>query len=108
QIQLASGFGSSENSSDFKKHGLEIHPNPSAYFTQDLNQLSFYLELYNTEKVLGKEMFLVEFKVLKTEDNSIANNLRGFSRKNAAPLLPIIESMSIEDLPSGNYQLLVE
>ena len=108
QIQLASGYTATESPSDFTKHGLEIYPNPSAYYSIDMDQLSFYLELYNTEKVLGKEMFLVEFKILKTEDGSVANNLRGVSRKSAAPILPIIESLSIKDLSSGNYELLIE
>lgn len=108
QIQLANHISASENKGDFIKHGIEIRPNPSAYYPKTMDQLSFYVELYNTEKILGKDAFLIDFKVVKAEDGSIANNLRGFSRKNTAPLLPIIETISIAELPSGNYKLIVE
>ena len=108
QIQLASALSPSPEESDFSKHGIVIQPNPSAFYNINMQQLAFYLELYNTPEIFVEDMFLIEFKVLKAEDGSIAENIRAFSRKNPAPIIPIVESISIKDLPSGNYQLLVE
>lgn len=109
QIQLTPQIEKATENNDFSKHGIEIIPHPTAYFPVGLDQLAFYVELYNTDKALGEdEMFLLEFKVVSLEDGQVANNLRSFMRTKSDELIPIIKAISIEELASGNYQLLVE
>lgn len=109
QIQLTTDIKNSVGTSDFSKQGIEIRPHPSAYYPEHMDVLGFYTELYNTDTILGEnELFLIEFKLVNLENAEIANNIRGVIRQQTAAVIPIVKAISIEELPSGNYELVIE
>src|SRR5690606_37700502 len=85
QLQFSKQIKKSTEINDFSKHGIEIIPHPSAYYPAEQDELAFYVELYNSQKLLGEdEMFLLEFKVLSVEDGEVANDIRSFTRSTTA------------------------
>jgi len=108
QIQLANSFVKSSEESDFVKNGIDITPNVSHVYGKDKNELSFYAEIYNANKSLAQdEGYLLEYKIVEEESEKVAANLRGIKRMKANEITPIIQSLGLTELPTGNFTLIV-
>lgn len=54
------------------------------------------------------EKFLVDIFIEGEESGEVVANLRKFAKKDAAKIVPILQSFPLTDVPSGNYNLIVE
>jgi len=109
-IQLANQIvPANGGNSDFIKSNVEVLPNFSHSYKAHQNQLSFYAEIYNTDKVLGEnEAYVVECMVVKPNSERVAANIRYLKRRTAKQTEILTSSFNIEQLPSGSYDLLVQ
>lgn len=107
-IQLADKVEASVAKGPFVKNGFEISPNFPHYFKANQSTLFFYTEIYNSLTILKEEEFLLFYSIVNPEDEKVVANLSGFKRLQPQETIPIIQSISLQDLPSGKYSLLVQ
>lgn len=94
----------SDEQTNFDKSGYHIIPMLSSFYATDSKNLPIYLELYGTEGIMDST-FLLSYRMINTKD---ATEMQGFSRTfsyKKGPVIPVFESINIEDLSTGNYQL---
>lgn len=108
EIQLANEAIAIQKESAFSKNGIDIIPNISHAYGSTLNELSVYVELYNSIQSMGsEEVFLVEYKIVDKDSKEITANLRAIKRVNSGTVLPLLQSFEISSLPSGHYEAIV-
>lgn len=107
-VQLAESINPAAESAS-SRGGYNIVPYVSTYFPEQLNKLSFYSELYNTDEKLGKDQdILLTYSIRDLGTGSVRGNYKIIKRAKTMPVVPIIAEFDIEDLPTGHYNLLLE
>lgn len=94
----------SDEQTNFDKSGYHIIPMLSSFYATDSKNLPIYLELYGTEGIMDST-FLLSYRMINTKD---ATEMQGYSKTfsyKKGPVIPVFESINIEDLSTGNYQL---
>lgn len=108
-IQLLESFTKTENPTILTKNGYDLVPYVYNFIPEDVNTLSFYAEIYNTDKVLGQEEgFLISHYIQTYESKRTLEKFSGFRREKSAPVNILLTNYNITELPSGNYNLVVE
>lgn len=109
---MLDSYTPSSDENIFSKSGYDLVPMVSSgshYFTEGVDDLSFYMEIYNTDKALGKdEPYVVKYFLKNADNNQVLNDYASFSRKKATPVQPVLATFNIADLPTGNFELGVE
>jgi GWxTD domain-containing protein len=108
-IQLIDNFSKASSKSSMSKSGYDIIPlvpDGEFYFSGEMDKLSFYTEVYQSE-ILGPEMpFLVRFYLEDIEKRRVLNKFSGFQKFESGPeVLPVLKSLNISELPRGLYAL---
>jgi len=105
-------FSPAETKGSFTKSGFELVPmvtNGSYYFTEDDTELAFYQEIYNTATALGDTgEYLLRYYLRNADTQDKLNEYASFSKKNSSEVEPLLASFDIKNLPTGNYDLVVE
>lgn len=108
-IELIESLSETKTKSIISKSGYDIIPYTSDFYPDDFQKIAFYAELYNSDKILGtNEAFLLNYYIESQETGKIVGNYRSFSRETAKSVNVILNSFTIEKLPSGNYNLVIE
>lgn len=97
----------SENEALFVKNGLLMEPLPYNFYGKNAARLHFYNEVYNADQAIGED-FVVGYSVEQLIDGEAEKSLLAYRREKAAPIVPVLQSIDISELPSGNYRLIVE
>ena len=98
----------SENESLFVKNNLLMEPLPYNFYGRHASRLHFYNEVYNADENIGED-FVISYAVEQLVDNDkTEKSLLAYRREKAAPVVPVLQSVDISELPSGNYRLIVE
>ncbi len=106
-VLLASYQRSDDAANAFVKSGVQIEPLPYNFYGRHASSLIFYNEIYNADKTLGED-FLVSYSIEKLEDGDSEMVMIGHKRQKAQPIVPLLVQMDISQVPSGNYNLVVE
>lgn len=108
-IQLIESFTETSEPNQLTKSGYDLVPYVNNYLPDHVNSLIFYTEIYNTDKVLGDDgQFLVNYYVESYETGKKLNKFTSFKRESAKPVVVLFANFKIDELPSGNYKLVVE
>ncbi|MFH0896385.1 MAG: GWxTD domain-containing protein [Bacteroidota bacterium] len=109
-IELVESYKkSTENTTQFSKSGYDLYPYTYDYFPQKVNRITFYSELYNTEKIVGKDQpFMLNTFIQVAETKQKLNDFSRSKKYTSAPVTVIMSEFQIEALPSENYNLVVE
>lgn len=108
-IELIETLSETKTKSIISKSGYDIIPYTSDFYSEDFGKIAFYAELYNSDKILGEnEPFLINSYIESQETGKIVGNYSAFSRETAKPVNVVLNSFTIEKLPSGNYNLVIE
>jgi GWxTD domain-containing protein len=107
-IELLSSYKKGTEQSPLEKNGYDLTPNVSNYYTQINNTLSFYAELYNSKTVLDNEPFLLTSYIRPFEADKQLDQYIHRKRVKSEPVVVLLNSFDIKDLPSGNYLLVLE
>jgi len=92
----------------FSKAGYDLIPYVSNYYPTSLNGLILYAELYNSRKLLGKQVsFAYTVCVTDALQNEIPATKR-IIRAEAAEILPLIHTIDISNLLTGDYKVKLE
>ena len=96
----------------FTKSGYELIPMVSSgtsYYPESVETLSFYTEFYNTNVQLGEdEAYILKYYIRDQVKERDLNEFASFARKTSGSITPLLASFNISNLPSGNYELVVE
>jgi GWxTD domain-containing protein len=108
-IQLVESYSETSTPNQLSKSGYDLVPYVNNYIPDGVNSLMFYTEIYNTSKVLGNDgQFLVNYYLEAYETGKKLNKFTSFKRENAQPVNILFANFKIDELPSGNYKLVVE
>ena len=88
--------------------GYDMEPYVSDFVPEQVSQLNFYYEVYNIDVELGKKPFLAVAYVEQQETGTRYEAQRSMARKYSSSTVPVYGSLDISELPSGNYNLVVE
>lgn len=108
-IQLVESFEKTSEPNILTKSGYDLVPYVYNFIPDRVNSLSFYSEVYNTDKVLGtEETFLINYFIQTYETSKKLERFVGFKRETSAPVNILFANFDLTNLPSGNYFLVVE
>ncbi len=104
-LELVDYFKNTQEKNEFSKSGYDLYPLISNYLPTEVFKLAFYFEVYNQDparKVLVKEYIETHYgnKMLPKYIKRSVKELRGVT--------PIFHAFDIQNLPTGNYNLVVE
>jgi len=106
-IEFLSSFALSDGDDNFSRNGYRLIPYVFNYFPENANTLSFYSELYNNELENG-EGYLLTYFIRSFEVDKKIDNFSFAKRKTIGSVNPILGTIDINNLPSGNYLLVIE
>ena len=108
EIQFIENAYPTEVQSNFNKNGYFVLPYLTNYFPPDYDKIAFYAEFYNTKEILGDSSHFLLIATIEDAETGI--NLDSYfkhQRLKSADVVPSIFFMSIADLPSGDYNLIL-
>ena len=107
-IELVDRIEKSDEQNLFSKAGYQVIPFVSDYYHQNLDELTFYAEVYNSEKRFGSgEKYLVVAQIANT-GGEVVGNYRKMLRIETADVSVLLNKFNISELYSGTYQLQIE
>ena len=101
-----------KENSIYAKSGYDLIPIVASgvnYFPESIDKISFYTELYNLNKSLADgEDYLLKQYIENADNGKIVDKHASFSKKKATDIQPVLSGFKIDELPTGNYYLVVE
>ena len=108
-IQILESYKKSTAASQLTKSGYDLVPYNINYFPKRQNALKFYMESYNLDTVIGKGTKFVYYYYIENNENLEKQfGFSGFQKQSANRINPLLAQFDITQLPSGNYNLVVE
>jgi GWxTD domain-containing protein len=108
-IELVESFNKTVVESIITKSGYDVIPYVSNFYPENLDKIGFYAEVYNANKVLGEgEKYLVNYYIESYQTGSVMARYKRFVRQDVSEVNVVLGEFNIEELPSGNYELVVE
>jgi GWxTD domain-containing protein len=108
-IELVASYKETTDHNILSKGGYDLVPYLFNYFPESMNEITFYSEIYNTDKILGADQkFLLSVYIESFETDKQLSNLISVRREKTAPLIILFNKFDISDLASGNYNLVIE
>ncbi len=108
-IELVESFTISETATIITKSGYDVIPYVSNFYPENMDKIGFYAEIYNTDMTMGSgEKYLVNYYIESYQTGAMMARYKRFARQDAAPVNVAIGEFNIAELPSGNYELVVE
>lgn len=108
-IQLIESYRPTQTESVITKNGFDLIPLVYAYYPATDSVLHYYAEVYNSAKVFGEgNKFLLTYFIESFENQSKMGDYIYRRRTESRPVNVLLNSIDITNLPSGNYNLVVE
>jgi GWxTD domain-containing protein len=107
-IQFVDSYSKTTEPTILSKSGYDLVPYVDNFFPNAMKSLRFYAEVYNTDKIMGTSPYLLSFFVESAESKLVIENMKGFTKQNPEKVNVLLRELPISDLPSGNYNLVVE
>lgn len=106
-IQLLKSFNHATENNSLAKYGLELIQKLDNYYPENNSKLNFYTEYYNTDKFSDQPLWLNAY-VETYESSTMIPNLHLKQQLKPMSVGIVIHQFNIENLPSGNYNLILE
>lgn len=109
-IQLVDTYAKTTNPNILSKAGFDLIPYTSDFYPNSKNELIFYAEVYSTHNrdIVAGSKFLIDAYIENADDGKPIQGLRKFLKREDAKVSPVLQTFPIDQLPSGNYNLVVE
>lgn len=107
-IEFIDSYKTSAAENNYSKNGYELIPFTGNFYGAADKTLTFYVEFYNTDKILGDSPWLIYYYITQYRKKEIVADLTGFSRQQPVPLKGYLAQIPLSTLSSGNYELNVE
>jgi GWxTD domain-containing protein len=108
-IQLVESYTKATTTNVLTKSGYDLVPFSINYYPSTMNSLTFYAEVYNTDSVLkADDKFLVNYYIESYETKKTITNYFKYKKETPKKVIVVLNEFDITDLPSGNYNLVIE
>tara|TARA_B100000508_G_C11465178_1_gene281394 strand:- start:469 stop:1848 length:1380 start_codon:yes stop_codon:yes gene_type:complete len=107
-IELVEKYSKTESKGQFTKSGIDVIPNVSDFYPESKNELMFYTEIYNADKSLNNEKYLIKYYIANSQSLAPNPNFIGYIRQTPGKVGIVLRKFNIERLKTGNYYLIVE
>lgn len=107
-ILLFDSYNKATTATACTKSGYDFVPRVFPFYSASADKLNFYAELYNSNKLYDEGKFLVNYYIESAESSSLMKEYFFTKRFDVAQANPLLNSIDIKGLPSGNYYLVVE
>ena len=104
-------FEKTTEENEFSKNGYDLYPDislGSLYLHDGYSSLSYYTELYNSDFFGEEEPILIKYYIKNENTSEILSQYSGFKRETTGKVVPILNSINIAKLPTGNYSLIIK
>ena len=106
--QMMANVKKSETDNILSRAGYDMEPYLSDFVPEQIDQLKFYYEIYNIDREVGNKPFLTYAYIEDRATGQRASGIQHVARHKSAKYLPVFTTLDISQLPSGNYNLVVE
>jgi GWxTD domain-containing protein len=106
-IQYIEKITPTEVENVLSKNGYDLLPYISTFFPSNVEKLSFYVELYNTDNVINDD-FVLRYYIENFETEIEIDKYSRFKRMESKEIIPFLGGINISDLKSGNYNLVFD
>ena len=89
------------------KSGVYLEPLPYNFYHNKISELLFYAELYGADQHIAEDV-VFRYSIEQEVDRELKAVKQQYKRIQSVPVFPIVSSINIEDLPSGNYLFSLE
>ena len=107
-IEFLSSYEKNEGAGILYKQGYEVIPYGFNFFSEEETELHFYTEVYNSEKSLGEESYIIYSYIRPFEVDKKLDQFFFMRKMKAKPINVLLSTIDIEQLPTGNYLLVNE
>lgn len=107
-ILLFDNYSKATTSSTCAKSGFDFVPRVFPFYSASSDKLKFYAELYNSNSLYEEGKYLVSYYIEAAESSSLMKDYYFTKRFDVSTATPLLNSIDIKYLPSGNYYLVVE
>jgi GWxTD domain-containing protein len=108
-IQLIESYSKATEPTIKTKSGYDLIPHVSNFYSAKTNTITFYSEIYNTDKILGADQkYLINWFIESFENGKVLNDYSYIKKETAKGVNVILGEFDISKLPSGNYNLGIE
>jgi GWxTD domain-containing protein len=107
--EFLSSFTPSGQQSPYNKCGFNMIPYVFGNYPPAMKKLVFYCDIYNTVKFVPREKITIKYSI---EDDgayslNLSHHFASSVQRDADTVVPFLAQVPLDDLPSGNYFLLV-
>jgi GWxTD domain-containing protein len=108
-IELVESYAKSESEKTITKSGYDLVPYVYNYYPAKDNRMIFYCELYNMDKTMGAgQKYIISYFIEGIENQLKLNDYARVKGELAKPVSVLLTEFNIENLPTGNYNIVVE
>lgn len=102
-VQAESIRLNAEELSIYSKAGYDVVPMTGSYYPTEMQNLLYYMEVYNTDKYLKDSIYIVEQKLVDKAGKQDLSEYTRYFRYRTSPLQPVAKVIDISMLPTGAY-----
>ncbi|HOY31225.1 MAG TPA: GWxTD domain-containing protein [Bacteroidales bacterium] len=108
-IELIESYKKTDTVNILTKSGFEMMPYIIYYYPEKIGKITFYAEIYNSDKVFGEnEKFLLSSYIEVNENNNLYGEFIKVRKETARNVVVVLSEFDLSLLPTGNYNLVIE
>lgn len=107
-IIFLESYTKSTSNNQFIRNGFEMIPFVNNFLPTNVNKLSFYAEIYNSQKVAPNESFLLTYYIQNSDGLNKLSNYVQQRKIVSKDIIILLNEFDISLLPSGNFYLVIE
>ncbi|MBG16112.1 MAG: hypothetical protein CL853_07145 [Crocinitomicaceae bacterium] len=105
-IELLDSYFKTSETNTTTKSGFSLIPLVNNYYSPEFNKIAYYFEIYNPNSSETDYVLTQSIRIQETAE--IAGQFNKLKKINLKPTHPIINSFNINNLPTGNYYVLIQ
>lgn len=108
-ILLVESYQKAVKNTSLTKSGYDMVPRVYAFYTPSVENLTFYAELYNSDKFYKDGgQYMLNYYIQSYESSVKMKDFNFVKRMDVGPVNILLNTINIKNLPTGNYYLVVE
>lgn len=107
-VQTMADAVPTEKENMLSRGGYDMLPYIDEFYPESVNVINCYYEIYNINREIFDENFMTIAYLETKETGHRVNGPQQIQRHKGSNLVPVFSSLDISQVPSGNYNLVVE
>lgn len=108
-LEFIENYSPTEKENILSKNGYDLVPYVADFFPSNIIRFIYYLEIYHTDQLFSSsEPFLLKYYIEDSKTKTPINEFAKVKKQEPAPVIPLFGEFMIENLPTGNYNFVVE